>query len=270
MSVRILVIEDEANIAEYLVIGLREEGYTVEHAADGRTAWQRLQAGGMDLVLLDWSLPGQDGLEILRLFRERDRRTPVLFLTARDQVQFRVLGLDHGADDYLCKPFDFDELLARVRALIRRGASHTDALLSQRRRHDRSGRPARRARPAPLDLTSKELALLIFFVRNPGRVLTRDLIYEHVWNEPLRRASNTLEMHVVELGASSRRSDRAIIHTRAGVVIIAASRRATAGGKTMSLATRLSAFFLIALAVVLAGFSGALYMLARHASGTAA
>ena len=110
------MVEDEANIAEYLVIGLREEGYAVEHAADGVVAWQRLQAEPWDLVLLDWSLPGLDGLEVLRLFRERDARTPVLFLTARDQVQCRVLGLDHGADDYLCKPFDFEELLARVRA----------------------------------------------------------------------------------------------------------------------------------------------------------
>ena len=135
MSVRILVVEDEPNIAEYLVIGLCEEGYAVEHAADGGSAWQHMQAGGWDLILLDWSLPGQDGLELLRQFRERDRRTPVLFVTARDQVKFRVLGLDHGADDYLCKPFDFEELLARVRALIRRGESHGEALLVARRRH---------------------------------------------------------------------------------------------------------------------------------------
>ena len=120
MGIRVLVIEDEANIADYLVRGLREEGFVVEHAADGVAAWQRSAAGAWDLVLLDWWLPGQDGLALLRRFRERDRKTPVLFLTARDQVQDRVLGLDSGADDYLCKPFDFDELLARVRALLRR------------------------------------------------------------------------------------------------------------------------------------------------------
>ena len=135
MGVRILLVEDEANIAEYLLIGLREEGYSVEHAADGGSAWQLLQSGGWDLVLLDWSLPGQDGLELLRLFRERDSRTPVLFLTARDQVQFRVRALDHGADDYLCKPFDLDELLARIRALIRRSDEPVRYAAQTRRPH---------------------------------------------------------------------------------------------------------------------------------------
>ena len=217
MSSRILVVEDEANIAEYLVIGLREEGYMVEHAADGGSAWRAL-AGR---VRGTWCFStgrcrAQDGLELLRLFRERDRRTPVLFLTARDQVQYRVLGLDHGADDYLCKPFDFDELLARVRALIRRGESHGDALLSHGdvtidladQRAERAGRP--------LDLTSKELALLIFFVRNPGRVLTRAVIYEQVWNEPYDGLSNTLEMHVVELRRKLEALGPAIIHTVRG------------------------------------------------------
>jgi two-component system copper resistance phosphate regulon response regulator CusR len=216
VSSRILVIEDEANIAEYLVIGLREEGYTVEHAADGDSAWQRLQSGSWALVLMDWSLPGQDGLELLRRFRERDRRTPVLFLTARDQVQFRVLGLDHGADDYLCKPFDFDELLARMRALIRRGESLAEAVLTHgdvtidlaAQRAERAGRA--------LDLTSKELALLILFLRHPGRVLTRDLIYEHVWNEKYDGISNTLEMHVVELRRRLEAHGPRIIHTLRG------------------------------------------------------
>jgi DNA-binding response OmpR family regulator len=216
VSSRILVVEDEANIAEYLVIGLREEGYTVEHAADGDSAWHRLQAGSWGLVLLDWSLPGRDGLELLRRFRERDRRTPVLFLTARDQVQFRVLGLDNGADDYLCKPFDFEELLARIRALIRRGENNADALLI----HgdvtiDLAAQRAQRAGRA-LDLTSKELALLIFFVRQPDRVLTRDLIYEHVWNEHYVGLSNTLEMHVVELRRKLEAHGPRIIHTLRG------------------------------------------------------
>jgi two-component system, OmpR family, copper resistance phosphate regulon response regulator CusR len=216
VSNRILVVEDEANIAEYLVIGLREEGYTVEHAADGASAWVRLQEGPWALVLLDWSLPGQDGLELLRRFRERDRRTPVLFLTARDQVQSRVLGLDNGADDYLCKPFDFDELLARIRVLIRRNESHADAVLVHgdvtidlaAQRAERAGRA--------LELTSKELALLIFFLRQPDRVLTRDLIYEHVWNEHYVGLSNTLEMHVVELRRKLEAYGPRIIHTLRG------------------------------------------------------
>ena len=120
MGIRILIVEDEAAIADFLVRGLREEGYTVEHADDGRAAWSALRAGGWDLVLLDWWLPDEDGLSLLRRFRQTDRRTPVLFLTARDSVGDRVLGLDAGADDYLCKPFVFVELLARVRALGRR------------------------------------------------------------------------------------------------------------------------------------------------------
>jgi DNA-binding response OmpR family regulator len=216
VSNRILVVEDEANIADYLVIGLREEGYTVEHAADGGSAWQRLHAESWDLILLDWSLPGQDGLELLRSFRERDRLTPVLFLTARDQVQFRVLGLDNGADDYLCKPFDFDELLARIRALIRRSESHADArLIHGDVTIDLAAQRAERAGRA-LDLTSKELALLILFLRQPDRLLTRDLIYEHVWNEHYVGLSNTLEMHVVELRRKLEAHGPRIIHTLRG------------------------------------------------------
>src|SRR5437870_6883565 len=120
MGVRILVIEDEAEIADFLVRGLREEGFTVEHAADGESAWHALHTSQWDAVLLDWWLPGLDGLTVLRRFRQHDRATPVLFLTARDAVSDRVRGLDSGADDYLCKPFAFEELLARVRALARR------------------------------------------------------------------------------------------------------------------------------------------------------
>jgi DNA-binding response OmpR family regulator len=122
MSVRILVIEDEPRIADFLLRGLSEEGYQTTHAGDGRSGWMALEAGGWDLVLLDWWLPVEDGIQLLRRFRAKNRQTPVLFLTARDQVTERVAGLDAGADDYLCKPFDFEELLARVRALLRRPA----------------------------------------------------------------------------------------------------------------------------------------------------
>src|SRR5205809_164413 len=120
MGIRILVVEDEAPIADFVVRGLREEGFTVEHAADGEAGWHALSTGRWDVVLLDWWLPGPDGLTLLRRLRQSDRVTPVLFLTARDAVSDRVRGLDAGADDYLCKPFAFEELLARVRALARR------------------------------------------------------------------------------------------------------------------------------------------------------
>jgi len=120
MGVRILVIEDENEIADFLVRGLREEGFTVERAADGRDGWSELQNGNWDVVLLDWWLPVTDGLQLLKRFRQLDQVTPVLFLTAKDAVSDRVQGLDNGANDYLCKPFAFEELLARVRALTRR------------------------------------------------------------------------------------------------------------------------------------------------------
>src|SRR5262249_3193267 len=117
MGIRILVIEDEDEIADYLVRGLREEGFAVERAADGETAWHDVKTAKWDVVLLDWSLPGSDGLSLLRRFRNTDQETPVLFLTARDAVSDRVRGLDNGANDYLCKPFAFEELLARIRVV---------------------------------------------------------------------------------------------------------------------------------------------------------
>src|SRR5262249_38300187 len=120
MSIRILVVEDEMDLADFVVRGLREEGFGVEHAADGERGWEAMQTGSWDLIILDWSLPVEDGLDILRRYREIGATAPVLFLTARDSVADRVRGLDAGADDYLCKPFAFDELLARMRALLRR------------------------------------------------------------------------------------------------------------------------------------------------------
>ncbi len=199
MGIRILVVEDEAEIADFLVRGLREEGFTVEHADDGDLAWQALRSGDWDLVLLDWWLPGQDGLSLLRRFRQTDRDTPVLFLTARDAVSDRVRGLDSGADDYLGKPFAFEELLARVRALVRRREQQSGTVLTFRNvsidlASQRSGRAGH-----SLDLTAKELALLILFLRHPGEVLSRTRIYDHVWDERYDGVSNTLEVHVMEL-----------------------------------------------------------------------
>jgi two-component system, OmpR family, copper resistance phosphate regulon response regulator CusR len=213
---RILVVEDEENIADYLVRGLREEGYAVELAADGLVGWDRLQSGTWDLVLLDWWLPGQDGLTILRRFRERDRRTPVLLLTARDQVPYRVLGLDSGADDYLCKPFDFDELLARARALIRRRDDRPEIVLSHGDVSvDLADQSARRG-GRPLDLSGKELTLLIFFLRHPNRLLTRPEIYERVWKEPYDAESNTLGVHIMELRRKLEALGSRLIHTVRG------------------------------------------------------
>jgi two-component system copper resistance phosphate regulon response regulator CusR len=199
MGIRILVVEDEAEIADFLVRGLREEGFTVEHVDDGEAARIALNAGGFDLVLLDWWLPSIDGLSLLKRFRQTDRSTPVLLLTARDAVSDRVRGLDSGADDYLCKPFAFAELLARARALVRRREQSSGTILKYRDVSiDLASQRAERA-GMPLDLTAKELSLLILFLRQPDTVLSRTRIYEHVWDERYDGVSNTLEVHVMEL-----------------------------------------------------------------------
>lgn len=216
MGIRVLVVEDEANIADYLVRGLNEEGFVVEHAADGLAAAAALKSGAWDLVVLDWSLPGLDGLSALRGFRERDRRTPVIFLTARDRVADRIAGLNAGADDYLCKPFDFDELIARVHAMLRRSdresgtaeASYEDVSVDLgRHRAERAGRL--------IDLTSKEMLLLAYFVRNPDRVLSRTRIYEAVWGGMVG-PSKTLEVHVGELRRKLEAHGPRLIHTVRG------------------------------------------------------
>jgi two-component system copper resistance phosphate regulon response regulator CusR len=199
MAIRLLVIEDDEEIADFIARGLREEGFLVEIAADGAAGWHQLKSSSWDVVILDWWLPGQDGLTVLKRFRQVNQTTPVLFLTARDGVAQRVEGLNAGADDYLCKPFDFAELVARVQALLRRRPGsigtrleHQDVAMDlASQRVERAGQP--------LDLTAKEQALLLFFLRHPGEVLTRTRIYEHVWQESFDGLSNTLEVHVMEL-----------------------------------------------------------------------
>ncbi|HBI41285.1 MAG TPA: DNA-binding response regulator [Planctomycetales bacterium] len=199
MGIRILVIEDEVEIADFIIRGLREEGYVVEYAADGIDGGHRLNKESWDLVLLDWWLPGSDGLILLRRFRQEGGVTPVLFLTARDAVSDRVRGLDAGADDYLCKPFAFEQLLARVRSLTRRhDKRHSLVLIYDDLSVDLATQRAERA-GRRLDLTAKEQALLVLFLRHPGEVLTRTRIYEQVWEDRYDGLSNTLEVHIMEL-----------------------------------------------------------------------
>ncbi|MBN9523002.1 response regulator transcription factor, partial [bacterium] len=213
MGVRILVVEDEDGIADFLVRGLREEGFTVERAADGDDALHRLAADTWDTVVLDWWLPGPDGLTVLKRLREAGNATPVLMLTARDGVPDRVRGLDAGADDYLCKPFAFDEFLARVRAVARRRVGDAGNVLTRAgvradlatQRVERDGHL--------LNLTAREYALLVFFLRHPGQVLTRTRIYEHVWDERYDGVSNTLEVHVMELRKKLEAHGPRLIHT---------------------------------------------------------
>ena len=216
MSLRILVIEDDPEIADFVCRGLREEGFTVESAADGDDAWHALRLGSWDVILLDWWLPGADGLTLLRRFRAEGHTAPVLFLTARDAVSDRVRGLDGGADDYLCKPFEFEELLARVRALARRPSRATSNVVSYEdvrvdlltHRVERAG--------TRLDLTAKEQSLLVFFLRHPDEVLSRTRIYEHVWDERYDGTSNTLEYHVMELRRKLEGHGRRLIQTLRG------------------------------------------------------
>jgi two-component system copper resistance phosphate regulon response regulator CusR len=215
MGIRILVVEDEPQIADFVVRGLREEGFSVEHAADGDSGWHALSTASWDVVLLDWWLPGPDGLTLLRRLRQTDRATPVLFLTARDAVPDRVRGLDAGADDYLCKPFSFEELLARVRALSRRREGGTAVLRHADICVDLATQRVERA-GAPLELTSKEQALLVFFMRHPGEVLSRTRIYESVWDERYDGLSNTLEVHVMELRRKLEAHGPRLIHTLRG------------------------------------------------------
>ncbi|MDB5353042.1 MAG: mprA 2 [Planctomycetota bacterium] len=215
MSINILVVEDDEHIADSLIRGLGEEGFVVAHAADGLVAQSALLEGTWDIVLLDWWLPGVDGLTLLRRFRQADGDTPVLLLTARDAVSDRVRGLDVGADDYLCKPFDFDELLARIRALVRRRRGPGTVMAFQDVRIDlAAGRVDRAGRH--LDLTPKEHDLLVFFLRHPGQVLSRTRIYENVWDETYAGQSNTLEVHVMDLRRKLEAHGPRLIHTLRG------------------------------------------------------
>jgi len=213
MGVRVLVIEDEEQIADYLVRGLREEGYTVERAADGVDGWHHLKTGTWDVVLLDWWLPVSDGLTLLKQFRQTDQLTPVIMLTARDAVSDRVRGLDGGANDYLCKPFAFEELLARLRSLTRRPDRTAGTIISfGDLKIDLATHRAERAGHR-LELTAKEYALLVFFLRHPNEVLSRTRIYEGVWDERYDGVSNTLEVHVMELRRKLESHGPRLIHT---------------------------------------------------------
>jgi len=213
MGLKLLVVEDQPDFADFVVRGLREEGFTVEAAADARAAWHALTTADWDVVLLDRGLPGGDGLTLLTRFRQAGHATPVLMLTARDAVPDRVAGLDAGADDYLTKPFAFDELLARVRALARRPAAAAGTTLAHADvRVDLATQRAERA-GRRLDLTAKEYALLVLFLRHPGRVLTRTRIYEHVWDERYDGISNTLEVHIKDLRKKLEAHGPRLIHT---------------------------------------------------------
>ena len=192
----VLLIEDERKVASFIQRGLEAERYSVDVEYDGEAGLTRLGDGSYDLVILDVNLPKRDGLTVLREIRHRQLSIPVLLLTARDTVADKVTGLDQGADDYLTKPFAFEELLARVRALLRRGTPAAVALQSLADLClDPISRQVTRAGKR-LELTAKEFALLEFFLRHPGRVLSRALIAQHVWGVDFDTFTNVIDVYV--------------------------------------------------------------------------
>jgi two-component system response regulator MprA len=195
---RILVVDDDAAVRESLRRALRLEGYDVELAADGAEALERLEDNGddPDLVVLDVLMPNVDGLEVCRRVRRTGHRVPVLMLTARDEVADRVAGLDAGADDYVVKPFALEELLARVRALLRRSADEAvDVLHFADLELDPATREVHRGGD-PIELTRTEFALLELFMLNPRQVLTRSIIFERVWGYDFGFGSNSLDVYI--------------------------------------------------------------------------
>ncbi|MHB1536730.1 MAG: response regulator transcription factor [Acidimicrobiales bacterium] len=196
---RILTVEDEARMAALLKRGLEEEGYAVDVAADGLDGLWLGTEHDYDAIVLDAMLPEIDGFEVCRRLRAAGRWAPILVLTARDTVEDRIQGLDAGADDYLGKPFAFGELLARLRALMRRGAAERPAVLSVGDLVlDPAAREVRRA-GQEVDLTSKEFALLELLMRHPGVVLSRSRILEHVWDFAFDPSSNVVDQYVAYL-----------------------------------------------------------------------
>jgi two-component system response regulator MprA len=195
MAERILVIEDEPKISDLIKRGLIYEGYTVDVANDGEQGLSRARDNQPDLVILDLMLPGIDGFEVCKRLRAADD-VPILMLTARDAVTDKVKGLDSGADDYLTKPFNFDELVARVRALLRRRRPADQAVLRYADLTlDQSTREVRRG-SRKIELTTKEFDLLELFLQHPRQVLTRDVIYERIWNYDFGGESNIIEVYI--------------------------------------------------------------------------
>jgi len=218
MGMRVLVVEDEKKVASFIKKGLEEEGYAVDVAADGESGLQMALDRVHDLILLDIHLPKQNGLSILQELRRQKLATPVLLLTVRANIEDKVLGLDSGADDYLTKPFAFQELLARVRALLRRQSETKQAVL---RVADLVLDPGHRTvyrGTEKIELTGKEFSLLDYLMRNPGRVLTRTMIAEHVWNYDFDSMTNVIDVYVNYLRKKID-SDRQpkLIHTVRGV-----------------------------------------------------
>ncbi len=214
---RLLVIEDNPKMAGFIKQGLCEQGYGIDVAATGHDGEHMAATGNYDAIVLDVMLPDLDGVQVCKNLRRRGLKTPILMITALSTTSDKVTGLDAGADDYLTKPFEFEELVARVRALLRRGQAGGSTLLRfediemdlARRQVMRGGRRIR--------LTAKEFALLEYFLRNPNRVLTRTAIGEHVWDMNFDSDSNVIDVYVSMVRRKVDRGfDKPLIHTVIG------------------------------------------------------
>ena len=216
-DVRILLVEDESRVAGFIAKGLREQAYAVDIARDGEQALYQAAVNQYDIVILDVMLPVKDGHTVCRELRASGFRTPILMLTARGAVDDRVEGLDSGADDYLAKPFDFKELLARLRALLRRssGLRPQVARVADLTLNTASHAVTRAGKP--VSLTAKEYALIEFLVLNQGRVVGREQIGQHVWDENFDPFSNVIDVYIKRLRAKLDTGfSRRLIHTRRG------------------------------------------------------
>jgi DNA-binding response OmpR family regulator len=221
---RVLLVEDDSMVARFVAKGLREQSYAVDLADSGEVALYQSEVNSYDLMILDVLMPGLDGFAVCRELRKSGHRLPILMLTARDAVEDRITGLDDGADDYLTKPFEFRELLARMRALLRRREELVpreivvaDLVI------DTAGHTISRG-GRPVSVTAKEYALLEFLARNVGRVLGREEIAEHVWNEDFDPFSNLIEVYVNRLRRKvDAGSARPLLHTRRGAGYVLSS-----------------------------------------------
>lgn len=214
---RVLLVEDDARIARFVAKGLRERAYAVDIVGNGEEALYQVAINTYDLMILDVMLPGRSGFEVCRELRKSGERMPILMLTARDAVEDRVAGLDQGADDYLTKPFEFRELLARLRALLRRtGELRPAQIVVADLKLDTGAQTVSRGN-RNIPLTTKEYALLEFLARNAGRVVGRAEIAEHVWDETFDPFSNLIEVYVnrvrrkIDMGSA-----KPLLHTRRG------------------------------------------------------
>ncbi len=196
---RILLVEDEPRVASFIRRGLREEQYVVDIASDGERALFLAHTESYDLIILDLTLPKRDGMEVLQDLRTGKNNMPVLILTAKDKLKDKVAGLNAGADDYLTKPFGFEELLARVRALLRRHGEVEPTILRAGDLELDTVRHKVRRQDKELELTNREYALLEYFLRHPNQVVTRTMLSENVWEKDFDTFSNVIDVHIARL-----------------------------------------------------------------------